>query len=272
MFRRPQDPAAHLPDEPEIFLCQYMKHEEDSVDTEAQPRRQAIAVIVIGNRLLLSLWLMMLSALSLTISLALSGGVAHAAGPATGPWTPGEDDFCDNGKTVVTIGAYVRNPGSSNPPVERFRFIVNEDVANDPAWSGNPRSYSPLVALGDDSNATVCLPSGKYLVSVMGGPFPPAPGGYKMSGTHFTVPDDINVDVGLVPGPLPLSSINVVVHHDNLMVNGALDIPVEQGLKDFAILLEDGTGEVSVDFYGNPICTEYQYRSAHILLIQSVLL
>ncbi|MCB9101109.1 MAG: pectin esterase [Anaerolineales bacterium] len=180
-----------------------------------------------------------------------------AAGPATGPWSPNDDGSCNIG-SAVTITAHDRATGADlSTPDVGFRFIVNEDVANDPAFSGNPRSYSPLMAVGDDANATVCLPSGKYLVSVMGGPFPPTPGGYKMSGKHFTVPASNTVDVELVPGPLPLSSINVVIHHDNLMVNGAQDIPVEQGLRDFAILLEDGTGEVSVDFFGNPICTEY---------------
>ncbi|MCB0166508.1 MAG: hypothetical protein KDI79_19930, partial [Anaerolineae bacterium] len=181
-----------------------------------------------------------------------------AAGPASGEWTLP----CDSDESAVTIGAFDRDTTAdlSNDP--GFRFIVNEDVAyqadeGDPPSLNSPRSYSPVMAVGDDTSATICLPEGKYLVSVIGGPFPPTPGGYKMSGKHFSVPDDGTVDVGLVSGPLPLASINVVVHHDNLMVNGAQDIPQEEGLVGFSVLLEDGTGEVSVDFYGNPICTEY---------------
>ncbi|MCB9079512.1 MAG: hypothetical protein H6631_18065, partial [Anaerolineaceae bacterium] len=183
-----------------------------------------------------------------------------ASGPATGPWTCGTADTYPASQQV-TITAFDRE--TDQPVPDGFRFIVNEDIAHQadegtPPSLNSPRSYSPVMAVGDDASATICLPNGKYLVSVMGGPFPPVPGSYKMSGKHFTVSGGSKtVDVGLVPGPLPLASINVVVHHDNLMVNGAQDIPLEEGLEDFAILLEDGTGEVSVDFFGNPICTEY---------------
>lgn len=161
----------------------------------------------------------------------------------------------------VTIVVLDRDSGQ---PIPEFRFIINEDIAHQPEdgtppWSTNPKSYSPIAAHGDQASATVNLPNGKYLVSVMGGPFPPAPGSYKMSGKHFEVVNgnEPTVTVELVPGPLPLASMTVQVHSDNMMVNGAWDPPVEQGLEGFAVLLEDGTGEVTVDFFGNPICTEY---------------
>ncbi len=160
----------------------------------------------------------------------------------------------------VTIVVLDRESGA---PIPEFRYLINVDIAHQaedgtPPWSTNPKSYSPIVAHGTEMTPTVNLPDGKYLVSVMGGPFPPTPGSYKMSGTHFTVNGNEQiVTVELVPGPLELAAMTVQVHHDNLMVNGAWDPPVEQGLEGFAVLLEDGTGEVTVDFFGNPICTEY---------------
>jgi len=160
----------------------------------------------------------------------------------------------------VTIVVLDRDSGQA---LDEFRYIINEDITHQPEdgtppWSTNPKSYSPIVAHGDQDSATVFLDDGKYLVSVMGGPFPPAPGGYKMSGKHFTVAGgDQSVAVELIPGPLPLAAMTVQVHADNMMVNGAWDPPIENGLEGFAVLLEDGTGEVTVDFYGNPICTEY---------------
>ncbi len=167
----------------------------------------------------------------------------------------------------VTISVFDR---ADNASISPFRYIINEDIAhqtedgNVPIFT-NPHAYSPIVASGDEATATLSLPPGKYLVSVIGGELPPVSGdftnnSYKSSGKHFTVNgsgDPVAVDVGLVAGPLPTASIVVEVFHDNHSVNGARDIPVEQGLEGFAVLLEDGTGEVTVDIYGNPICTEY---------------
>jgi len=155
----------------------------------------------------------------------------------------------------VTIEVIERGGGT----ISDFRFIINEDIAHQPEdgtppWSTNPRSYSPIVAHGDQDSTTVNLPDGKYLVSVLGVPV----GTYKMNGKHFTVSgDDQTITVELIADPLPLASMTVQVHADNMMVNGAWDPPIEQGLEGFAVLLEDGTGEVTVDFFGNPVCTEY---------------
>jgi hypothetical protein len=148
----------------------------------------------------------------------------------------------------VTI---VANGGS----VTDFRFIVNEDIAHDSPSTTPPRSYSPVVAKGDGTNPTVNLPDGKYLVTVIGGPFPPAPGDYKMGGEHFTVDgNEQTVMVELVPNPLPLATLRVRVFHDNNSVNGEDDIPNEEGIEGFPISISDPTGEVTVDFFGDPLC------------------
>ncbi|MBW7881053.1 MAG: pectin esterase [Caldilineaceae bacterium] len=170
--------------------------------------------------------------------------------------------------TSVTITAYNRATGL--PLTEPWRFLINPDIAHGNASTVNPESYAPLVAYGDDTSATVSLPPGKYLVTVLGGPFPAVPGelgrdcfiddpcGYKLGGTSFTVTGaSTTVRVDLVPNPLPLATLRVRVFHDNQVVNGEDDIPVEVGIPNMPVVIEDGTGEVTVDFFGNPICTQY---------------
>jgi len=172
--------------------------------------------------------------------------------------------------SIVTMEVYDRETGL--PLADGFRYIINVDIANDNASVTHPRSYSPLVATGDESSPTVSLGPGRYLVTVLGGPFPAVPGeagrecsiddpcGYKLGGQHFTVDTSgaaMTVQVNLVPNPLPLATIRVRVFNDNNLVNGEDDIPFELGIPDFPIVISDPTGEVTVDFFGNPICTEY---------------
>lgn len=154
--------------------------------------------------------------------------------------------------------------------IPEFKFIVNENNVGDPQVeipeeerdpslfpSLKPaESYSPVVASGevkDFSPAVVTLPPGNYLVSVL------APD-HKIGGNWATVTSDTNtvVEVGLQPHPLPLSKIRVHVFHDNNPVNGENDVPVEAGLKGFLIVIKDAVGEVTVDYFGNPLGTEYQ--------------
>lgn len=223
------------------------------MNIKAQPRNQTLAAT--RNRQTHNLWLVMLLALLVLIALALTGGAASAHPGLTGD------------PSQVTISAFDR---ADNASVTPFRYIINEDTAhqaedgNVPVFT-NPHAYSPIVATGDETTGPVSLPPGKYLVSVIGGELPPISGdpasnSYKSSGAHFTVDgsgEAVAVEVGLVKGPLPTASVVVEVFHDNHMVNNARDYPVEDGLEGFSVLLEDGTGEVAVDIYGNPLCTEY---------------
>lgn len=161
------------------------------------------------------------------------------------------------GMTEVTIEVRDRTSGGA---VTDFRYIINVDIAHENASLTPPESYSPLVAVGDSSDPTVELPEGKYLVTVLSGPFPPTPSNYKMWGKHFTVDGStsaMTVTVDLVPNPLPLATLRVRVFHDNHMVNGEDDIPMEAGLEGFHVVISDPVGEVTVDWFGNPICTEY---------------
>lgn len=166
----------------------------------------------------------------------------------------------ENARAQTTMVTILAQEVESGNPVPEFRFIINKDIAHENASVMPPESYSPLVATGDQASNTVSLPEGKYLVTLLAGPFPPTPSGYKMWGKHFTVDGTLSsmtVAVDLVPNPLPLSAIRVRVFHDNLVVNGEDDIPQEEGLEGFHIVISDPVGEVTVDWFGNPLCTEY---------------
>lgn len=149
-----------------------------------------------------------------------------------------------------------------------FKFVINEDNVGDP-FDPNPAgwpslrpgaSHSPAVATGDATHPTVDLPSGHYLVSVL------APG-HKMGGNWVTLTGDTTVTIELHPHPLPLSKIRVRVFHDNRPVNGEDDIPLESGLPGFRIVIEDTVGEVTVDYFGNPLGTRYRRdRNGNLVL------
>lgn len=153
--------------------------------------------------------------------------------------------------------------------IQAFKFIVNENNVGDPQVeipeeerdpslfpSLKPgASYSPVVVTGeasDTSKPVVSLPDGKYLVSVL------APR-YKMGGNWVTMDGaDQTLVVELHPNPLPLSKIRVHVFHDNNPVNGEDDVPLESGLEGFNVIIEDAVGEVTVDYFGNPLGAGYE--------------
>ena len=158
-----------------------------------------------------------------------------------------------------------RRTRGTGTPVADFRYLVNADntgIPADPDPLQHPgfkpmASSSPTVALGDETNPVADLEPGRYLVSIS------APG-YKFWGQHITVEAGTpqTVAVELLPTPLPLGKLQVSVFQDNRSVNAAPDIPEiagnpESGLAGFRIVLEDNVGEVSVDYYNNPLCTRY---------------
>jgi len=159
-----------------------------------------------------------------------------------------------------------------------FKFIINENNVGDPQVelpeeerdpglfpSLKPgASHSSVVATGESSEEkkpVVSLPKGKYIVSVL------APS-YKMGGTWVTMEGtDKTVEVALYPNPLPLSKIRVHVFHDNNPVNGEDDVPLESGIEGFNIIIEDAVGEVIVDYFGNPLGTQYERDESGELIL-----
>jgi hypothetical protein len=117
--------------------------------------------------------------------------------------------------------------------------------------------WAPVFTQGnqDDLNESVGidLPPGKYLISVMAD-------GYKVDGEHFTVPleEPGLITVQAQPLPLPTAQMVIEVFEDISMTNGQFDAPAEHGLAGFRVLLNDIAGEITVDIFGNPICSEYE--------------
>ncbi|TFW32318.1 right-handed parallel beta-helix repeat-containing protein [Massilia horti] len=114
------------------------------------------------------------------------------------------------------------------------------------------RKYMPLPDLG------ALDPAGRYYISVLPGD------GYAMGGAMIK-PGDTSVTVYVNKYPLPAAQLSVFVFNDNSPLNGAPDLPQEQGLAGFNILLTEagGTygasgGQVTQDAFGNPLGTTYK--------------
>lgn len=176
---------------------------------------------------------------------------------------------------------------TAGDPVTQYRFLINVDNTGNPDQSyapdckptladgvtPNPNypdlcdwpsirtvpGAAPILTQGSEVDfntlTSLTLPDGKYLISVIAE-------GYKIGGTHFTVPmtTPAIVTVKLQPHPLPTATMRIKVFEDNSMVNGQFDAPVEDlnGLAGFRASINDTLGEVTVDLYGNPLCSVYQ--------------
>jgi hypothetical protein len=163
-----------------------------------------------------------------------------------------------------TINIVVQDLDTSSP-IPEFTYLINEDNTGDSLDldpSNHPgvhpmASHSPIAAAGDETTASnITLADGRYLISVR------APG-YKLWGQHVRLPDDAPAGTATVliemrPEPLPLSKLVVHVFHDWAPINAAKDADTqEEGLAGFHIIVKDPVGEITVDWYGNPICTQY---------------
>lgn len=181
------------------------------------------------------------------------GEYSFAAGRVTEKW-------------ALTIKVLRGSSNNAPLPIDQFQFIVNENNVGDPQVGvppdevdeskipslKPPASHSPVAAVGSSTSPTVYVPNGSYLVSVK------APG-YKLGGSWVTIDGgDAEITVELLPNPLPLSKIRVLVFHDHQPVNGEPDLPSEPGLEGFRVVIGDAVGELTVDYYGNPLGTQYQ--------------
>lgn len=151
-----------------------------------------------------------------------------------------------------------------------YQWMVEEDTTHeivpgvsDPGSLSTSiaRSYNPVVAVGDSRNLSAidALPPGRYYLSVL------PRNGFTMSGVSFdTRPlptPDTSATVNVHTLPLPTAQISVYAFHDNLPLNNAPDIPVEEGLPGFQVLLFDQLGQQSTDVFGNNLGTTYQQNA-----------
>ena len=193
-------------------------------------------------------------------SVGAAAGLVHQDDPVTEyKWIVNADDTGDPG-TSAHQGLDRCLPqraadGSSDP-----------DYADTCPWpSTRPTSgFSPIIAQGDQDSLSTTkaldgLSPGKYLISVTAPDF-------KIDGEHFTVPTSggtARVSVRMNPTPLPLSTIRIQVFNDSIPVDATYEIDAEKPLAGFEGHLTDVFGEVSVDYYGNALCTAYQHRNGN---------
>ena len=160
--------------------------------------------------------------------------------------------------------------GPDGAPVSGYRWLLEEDLTyqsvpevKDPQTHAVTfhRSYMPPVMKGETAGETAVITpedtSKNYYVSVL----PNA--GYSLGGAKIK-PGQDSVTVTVNTNEVPTARIAIFIFNDNQPVNNAPDLPQEQGLGDFQIILEDAAGrygmaggQVFMDAYGNPIGTTY---------------
>ena len=165
-------------------------------------------------------------------------------------------------------------------PLASFRWLIEEDRTFHPDPDAtvpdiNPdaqglnfhHSYMPIVAKGNTDlsqlpSGLTLKPDSYYYVSVL----PNESESHAMGGTLFKTDGSGNATatVHINKLPLPTAQIRIFVFHDNYPINNAPDLPEEQGLEGFQIILEEPAGrygasggQVQRDAYGNPLGTTY---------------
>ncbi len=166
--------------------------------------------------------------------------------------------------------------GNPNQPVAQCQNSSSTypDTCDWPSVRQTPGAV-PIIAQGtqatlNNTTALAGLASGKYLISVLAK-------GYTLGGAHFTVPlSAFPLVVPVQPNPVPLGSLRVRVFHDNAPVDATYEAGSETGaqggqtsLAGFEAHLADVLGEVTTDWYGNPLCTNYKHIGGKVELDSS---
>jgi len=193
--------------------------------------------------------------------------------------------------TIKVIGA---DPAGNLREIKDFRWTIERDVSKASVPGAHATrdnysfsfhsSYMPVVAAGKMTSAgpmigndcteqasVACLdpdrkymappaldPAQRYYISVL------PEDGYSMGGTAIPAGAG-SVTVYVNKYPLPAAQLSIFVFNDNSPLNAAPDLPQEQGLAGFTILLTEagGTygasgGQVTQDAFGNPLGTVYK--------------
>ncbi len=247
-------------------------------------RRSALPYVVLP---------VLLASLTAPVSLVTAGPAAAATYPdllmqpvnarasgslAKGAAVPNGTDY----KWLITAD----NVGNPDDSLANCQAPAPYGTGTDPAYPDNCQWPSirqtpgnvPVVAQGDQTQLSAgtplsALPDGRYLISVLAD-------GYTLGGAHFTMPlvdetpnDGINdngiLNVPVQPNPVPLGTLRVRVFHDNAPVDATYEAGSETGaqggqqsLAGFQAHLADVFNEVTTDWYGNPLCTNYVHDGA----------
>ncbi len=227
------------------------------------------------------------TATSMPTSAQRAVAAAPTAAPASGAITLAVSSARSVNESVPTLV-------KKGDPVSHYKWMVNLDDTGNPGTAANPgissclpstatggstspdyadtcqwpsvrptSSQAPIIAQGDETtlNGTqaLSLPGGKYLISVTAD-------GFKIDGAHFAVDGGSQlVKVAMQPTPLPLTTLKIQVFGDSAPVDATFEVDAEPGLAGFTAHLSDVFGAVSVDYYGNPLCTLYQHDAGGIV-------
>ena len=158
---------------------------------------------------------------------------------------------------------------SATSPARRTQRRARRNATT--GFQGLVPDSSPVVTSGDQADfangGTIDLPPGKYLISFVAD-------GHKIDGAHFTTDDSATtkiINAQAQPYDLPLATLRVQVFNDNASTNGQWDEGDETydpqlnraaRMPGFTAHLADIMGEVTTDWYGNPLCTTYRPTTA----------
>ena len=235
---------------------------------------------------------------TLVVASAAGAGLPHRAASLSAAAAP---TYSAGAITLSVASARDVNPGKTSvkpnagDPVADYQWIINADDTGNPGTAKDPlltdclpataagahstdanfadtcpwpstrptSGFAPIVAEGDQADfaagKSLDLPGGKYLISVKAD-------GYKIDGAHFTVDGGSQaVTVGLNPTPLPLATIQLQVYDDYAPVDGTYEVDAESSvnMSGFHAHLTDVFGAVSVDYYGNALCTSYKHKTSN---------
>lgn len=153
---------------------------------------------------------------------------------------------------------------TAGAPIAGFRYLVEENVTvnvvpgvqtvTGAVKTTIQSSYAPVLAQGETATGTanVTVPDNKRLmVSVL----PSAPG-YAMSGKNVAA-GQTTVNITVHEPPILSAQISVYVFHDNQPINGAPDLPAEEPLEGFSVIVSDMAGQQMLDVFGNMLGTTY---------------
>lgn len=173
---------------------------------------------------------------------------------------PGYDAVGDPTKSAATLKQCT--PGTAADKTANVGNGYDPNGCQWPSVRYTPGAV-PVVAEGDQSDfapdtnglptKSITLKPGRYLVSVTAE-------GHKIDGAHFDVDGTTgasHVVVDMYAYPLPTGTLRLRVFKDTAPVDGTYEVDGESPLRGFHAHINDVLGEVTTDFYGNPLCTNY---------------
>lgn len=163
--------------------------------------------------------------------------------------------------------------GSDGATITDYRWVAERDDTFhvDPA-AANPvtqaiefhKSYMPVAAEGTSADLTPLAnldPTKHYYISILPN------GGYTLGGGPVKPGQtalEVMVHPNTSPSAIPTAQLSVFVFLDNNPINNNPELPAEQGLAGFKIILEEPAGrygasggQVLYDAFGNPLGTTY---------------